>query len=272
MLRKSLAAAIAALSACSAHAMPVDLSGWQSEQHTRTSSATNSGANWTVQGANNDSVFQSVNGRPTVFFDPLADAQGTALSGEITVETNSDDDFVGFVLGYETGEINSTASDFILIDWKQGTQPNGGDGTADEGLAISHVTSASGEGLWGRETSNTPVGVREIARATNLGDTGWVDNQTYSFDLVFTSSLIQVLVDDILELSITAAEAGLTGFADGSFGFYNYSQSSVRYAGISESIVIDPDPDPDPNPVPGPAPLGLLLLGAAALQARRRMS
>ncbi len=45
---------------------------------------------------------------------------------------------------------------------------------------------------------------------------GWNDNQEYIFDIVFTSSLIQVKVDGQTELSYTG------NFTDGSFGFYNF--------------------------------------------------
>jgi MYXO-CTERM domain-containing protein len=57
--------------------------------------------------------------------------------------------------------------------------------------------------------------------------------------------------------------------AGGQFGFYNYAQPSVRYAGFEQEI-IDPDPDPDPAPVPQPGVLALLTVGLAGLVAVRR--
>lgn len=272
MLKRIFATAGLAM-AGSALGAPVDLSSWVSDDHTITAAAT-SGSNWVVQGAGNDSVFQNVNGRPTVFYDFTALSQGTALGGEITVETTSDDDFVGFVLGYQAGEINTaTGTDFYLVDWKQGTQPFGAFGTAQEGLAISHVTAPSGHGLWGRDSSNTPGGVSEIARATNLGATGWNDNQTYTFDIEYTDQVIRVFVDGALELDVTAADFGLSAFDNGSFGFYNYSQSNVRYAGI-EQVVLPPDPGPGPGPAPVPEPgtMALTALALAGLGARRKLA
>lgn len=51
----------------------------------------------------NDSVLQTTNGNPTVFFEAGSNTQGTALAGQITPNSNWDDDFIGFVLGYQSG-------------------------------------------------------------------------------------------------------------------------------------------------------------------------
>ncbi len=69
-------------------AAPVDLSAWSAEGQ----------GNWQLQGGN-DSVLQTSNGLPTVFHNN-ANSQWQQLSGHITVQTASDDDFIGFVLGY----------------------------------------------------------------------------------------------------------------------------------------------------------------------------
>ena len=79
------------------------------------------------------------------------------------------------MLGYDNGEINSNSTEFYLVDWKQAYQNDAGDiGLA--GLAISHVTNAASGNFW-----NHSNGVTEIARATNLGSTGWADNTEYAF-------------------------------------------------------------------------------------------
>lgn len=219
----------------------VDLSTWTAE----------GAGNWVVQ-AGNDSVLQTQNGQPTYFFEAGSNAQGTSLSGEIRVQTTSDDDFIGFVLGYQSGENNSASTDFWLIDWKQNNQ-----GAASRGLALSHVTDTTGAAnvdFWSHAN-----GVSEVQRASNLGNTGWADNTSYSFDLIFTNSLIEVFVDGVKELSYTAADFG-SAFSDGAFGFFNYSQSQVLYSAITEDVV----------PVDAPASIALVMLGAAGLLASRR--
>jgi hypothetical protein len=253
-----LSSAISLLLPVTANATPVDLTGWGENGFKGNDGA----GTWVVQ-PGNDSVLQTINGDPTVFFEAGSNAQGTALSGTIEVETTSDDDFIGFVLGYQDGEFNSVNADFWLIDWKQLDQTFGGK-LATKGLALSHVTGdvaggpSANDSVW--DHTNT---VNEVARGTNLSSTGWNDNQNYVFKLTFTDSVIEVFVDNVLEIS----HAGT--FTDGAFGFYNYSHNQVRYAGIASATL----PPPGPSIVPLPASLPLLLAGFGFLVlARRRKS
>ena len=236
----TLAAVASIVLSTQAHAAPVDLSTW----------TVDGGGNWTLAGDNN-SVFQSLNSAPTVFHNG-ENIQGKSLSGTITVEeAGGDDDFIGFVLGYKQGDIaGNTNTDYILVDWKQGTQSGW-----DAGLSVSRVTGAiqtcgtcTSSNAWQHEGN-----VELLTRANNLGNTGWLDNTTYTFDINFTSTYISVDVNGVEELYIT----GL--FEDGAFGFYNFSQPRVRYAGITEDVA-----DP-PSEVPVPAALPLLTSGLGAL-------
>lgn len=256
----AIATTIGLFSSFNANALAVvDLTGW---------TAQGANSSWNVQ-AGNDTVLQTVNGNPTVFFDPtVASTQGTALSGKIKVETTGDDDFIGFALGYSSGGI-SGSTDFFLVDWKQGNQPYyGNSGSAGSaGLAISHVTgSASLADFW-----NHTGAVNEIERGTNLGSTGWADNTEYLFNIVFQSNLIEIKVDGTLELSITPDDiAGVSTFNDGAFAFYNYSQSQVLYSSITQTNC-----QTNPNAiacqtsnVPEPTTLALMGLGLAGFASR----
>jgi hypothetical protein len=60
----------------------------------------------------------------------------------------------------------------------------------------------------------------------------------YDFALTYTSDRIEIAIDGQLIFEVAAAEVGLT-FEAGRFGFYNYSQSGVRYADFSEGAVED---------------------------------
>lgn len=234
-----------------AYAVPVDLSDWKAD----------GGGNWTLQ-SSNDGVKQSRNSRPTVFFNDR-DSQGTALSGSIEVQTTNDDDFVGFVLGYNERDLFADTADYILVDWKQGTQSDW-----DAGMAISRVTGsidARGTDVFADAWTHTG-NVTLLERARTLGNTGWEDNTPYLFDIIFTESNIKVLVDDVLQFDIKGT------FQNGSFGFYNFSQPDVLYAGITEEDAPDPGPGngQEPSPVPTPASFGLLILGLLGLVVTRR--
>lgn len=246
------AAAVFCVAGGASNAASVDLTGWAENGNPNNNAGT-----WTVQ-PGNDSVYQSINGTPTVFFNPGANAQGTQLGGTISVSTSdTDDDFIGFVLGYQDNEINSNTADFWLVDWKRGAQSG-----QTAGLALSHVsgdlqgTNTGTGGQWWQH--DAPV--NEVQRASTLGTTGYVRGQTYTFDLVFTQNLIEVMVDGVTELSFTSADNGGL-FTDGSFGFYNFSQPKVTYAGITQAAL--------PS-VPLPAALPMLLAGVAGLSLIRR--
>jgi hypothetical protein len=235
--------AAALLLSSSAMADSVDLSSW----------AGTAGGNWNVQGTGNDSVLQSVNGQPTMFYNNQ-DSQGLALSGTIKAISGWDDDYIGFVLGYNDGDLNNSAADYILIDWKRGNQSG-----ADRGLAISHVTGSIQNNINNDAWLHQGV-VSELQRGSTLFDTGWVYGTEYTFDLIFTSSLIEVSVNGNTELSISGS------FNNGSFGFYNYSQSNVLYAGIEENAV---------PAVPVPAALFMFapaLLGFMGLRRKAKLA
>jgi len=237
------------------HAGLVDLSSWQID----------GSGNWVLPGPPNDSVLQTLNSRPTMFFNDM-DSQGTKLSGTIKVETASDDDFIGFVLGYDDGDLfgSNLTTDYILFDWKQGDQAGW-----DSGMAISRVTGsidasgvATGSNAW---QHNGNVTLLEQA-TTGFGSLGWEDNIEYSFDISFTSTNITIDIDGNEVFNINGA------FEDGSFGFYNYSQPFVRYAGIEEDVIPVQcgAPGQPPCPIPEPSSLVIMLLGLLGIHLKRK--
>ncbi|MGM0584290.1 MAG: PEP-CTERM sorting domain-containing protein [Pseudomonadota bacterium] len=233
--------------------VPVDLSDWTAEGD----------GNWSLEAGNN-AVVQTINGLPTVFYGP-GNARGNALRGTIEVQTTGDDDFIGFVLGYNAGELAGGPTDFILVDWKQALQ----DGY-DPGLAISHVTGpvvdgSTSDDYW-QHTDTVNLLTRSNAAGALYANTGWSDNTEYEFDLEFFASNIKVYVDGNLEIDVNAADYGLGSFSDGAFGFYNFSQPNVRYAGITEETLPPPTGE---IPLPGALPLMAAALGGLALLRRR---
>lgn len=215
-------------------ATPVDLSTWTAEGT----------GTWNVQPGNN-SVIQTVNGNPTVFYSDFK-SFGNQLSGTIRVNTTSDDDFIGFVVGFNPGDLTSASSNFLLVDWKQGTQNFFGC-TGSAGLAVSSVSAGLGNnaGAW----CHQGLGVTELARGASLGNVGWADNTLYTFDIEYTPTNMKVFVDSVLQIDINGS------FSDGRFGFYNYSQANVEYAGITTRVL------PPTGAVPEPTTWAMMLLG-----------
>jgi hypothetical protein len=240
--------ALFCLSGISAFAAPVDLNTWTPQNY-----SANAG-NWSVQGGG-ATVLQTLNGNPTVFLSNQS-ALGTEIQGKIKVETSGDDDFIGFVLGFSAGDFSNAGADYLLIDWKQNTQ--GGFGTA--GLAVSRVTGVA------PAATNFALhngAVTELARGATLGATGWTDNVEYTFGFTFTPTNLQVTVNGIQQINLNG------NFSDGNLGFYNYSQSNVRYSGFTQDVL--PPPPPTPNGVPdGGATAPLLAAGLFSLVALSR--
>jgi hypothetical protein len=226
--------ALASLAGAAVQAAPVNLSTWTAESYEAVSGF---GAGiWSVA-AGYGSVTQTVNGQPTLFYSDFS-VFGTELNGSIRVGSTGDDDFIGFVLGFAPGDSQNPSADYLLIDWKRGTQnynfgtPSASPGgTAPRGLAVSRVSGIpDADEFWQHANlSGTPEssGVEELARAATLGDTGWVSNRDYQFTFDFGPNNLRVLVDDILQFDLTG------DFSNGRFGFYNFSQENVTYSAFT---------------------------------------
>lgn len=245
-----------------AHAIevPIDLTAWQKRGPAGNGS-------WAVA-AGGGSVFQSINGDPTFFVSPTSQID-TTLRGTIRVETTGDDDFIGFVFGFSSPVGTGNDMNYVLFDWKQLDQASGGF-TAREGFSLNRVQGTVTNylpGFWGHTDS---VGFDNLA--TNFGSTlGWADNTEYNFSILYQTGRVKV---DIAGGAFGSGQTVLDvagSFPAGAFGFYNYSQASVRYAGLT----LEDTPSPPPvTAIPEPETYALMLMGLAAVGfvARRRRS
>ncbi len=240
MKNGGLTVVIAFFAATVAEAAIVDLNTWTAESYNAVSGFP--AGDWQVSGGGS-TVTQVNNGQPTLFYSDFQ-AINTNAVGRIRV-TGSDDDFIGFVLGFDPGDTTSAAADYLLLDWKRGTQffnfgaPSASPGgTAFAGLAVSQVTGIpDADEFWQHANlGGTPVGsgLLELARGSGLGNTGWVIGTEYVFDFNFTATQLQVFVDGALEIDIAGS------FSDGRLGFYNFSQADVTYS----SFTIEQIPEP----------------------------
>ena len=245
-----------ALTPSFATAAPVDLNTWTAESYPAVAGF---GAGvWTVN-LDGSAVFQSVNGQPTVFYSDF-NAYNTDVTGRIRVSTGAgDDDYIGFVLGFDPSDTTNAGADYLLVDWKQIDQafdfgnPSTTPGTtAQRGLAVSRVTGIPfADEFWGHvdQAGNPAGGLAELQRGATLSDTGWAHGTEYEFRFIFTPTNLQVFVNGVQQIDVDGA------FADGRLGFYNFSQQSVTYSAFTV--------DPAPNPTPEPGILMLLGVGLA---------
>ena len=251
----------------SSHAAPVNLTTWSQESYPAVAGF--SPGVWTV-GGGGTTVTQSVNGQPTLFVGDF-NAFGTKITGKVRAGNDGDDDYIGFALGFASGDTTNPLANYLLIDWKQGTQnfdfgtpSTSAGGLAPAGLAVSRVTGIpDADEFWQHDNlAGTPAGsgLIELARGTTLGNVGWTDGTEYEFTFDFGPNDLEVFVNGVKQLDISGS------FSDGRLAFYNFSQSSVVYSAFE----LDEGSFPPDNKVPEPASWALLALGLAGLSFSRR--
>lgn len=255
-LKPVLAFMFCASMATSASAVPIDLSSWSAL--TLDYAGGQPAGNWVLGGGNTE-VTQTVNADPSFFLNNV-NQTSYSIDGTWQVQTNSDDDYMGFVFGYQN------SSNFYLFDWKQGTQSYVGQ-TANEGMTIKKMTGGTGDGLTDLSLAefweNTgDVGDMDVLATNHGGTKGWADGMLYDFHLDFntTAGEFSIVVKEGLTTLWDVTVSDST-FSSGEFGFYNFSQSTVRYAGFEQTGGII---------VPEPSILALLALGLTGIVFVRR--
>ncbi|WP_298949654.1 MBG domain-containing protein [uncultured Polaribacter sp.] len=213
----------------------VDLSTWEQRGDL------NNG-NW-VYDSNANSVKQTTNSNPTFYVSDQNFINKT-ITGEIYVNTSSDDDFIGFVLGFE----EPTASllnryKFLLVDWKQLDQDPSNNTLAKAEIRLIYYDKAAndpGNIFWSTPTQTSTWGVIDTYDPSpSFPDVnsqgGWEEFKTIEFKTVYSENNVKIFFDfgdgnftkvfDVDASSVPFFES----FPEGRVGFYNYSQNEVIY-------------------------------------------
>lgn len=202
-------------------AIPLDFNNLTNE--TLTNVCNSQPANWVVD-ADNLGGTQEANSYPTVgLFGADAKANVTFVV-DVTVTGNQDDDFFGFVLGYDPGDFTNPNADFLLLDWKKSansmklSRVQGITGTP--GCANTNLPNWD---LWSKSNSVTLLSTA----AASPGASAWSFGQTYRFEITYTDTNISVRINGVQHFNLTAPAN--TTWPDGQLGFYNFSQPGVNY-------------------------------------------
>lgn len=233
----------------SASAANVALSGWTQQGGV---------ADWRVQPSGSsvkvvapDPDFPRTNGQSSFFVSPF-NAAGT-FKVNLTPNTEADDDYIGFAVGY-TAPVNNETCDvttpcgtqFYLFDWKKATEVEGGQAlTADqggqEGFSLMHVRGA--RDLRNPDTGSHPACFWTHEDVDNFCEVlgtdfgfqkGYQFGITYTFQITYSASQLKIVLlgsggNADRTIFDVAAPSG-TPYPAGRFAFYNYSQPNTEYS------------------------------------------
>jgi uncharacterized repeat protein (TIGR01451 family) len=180
-------------------------------------------ANWVLSNGNTV-VTQVVNADPSIFISDFV-LTGDLVEGSWKVNTSSDDDFMGFVFGFQDTQ------HFYLFDWKQGTQNHRG--FSERGMTVKVVNADSplnGFDLW--PTAGNGTRVQSLYHNT----IPWQDFVEYGFRLEFQPGEFTITVTQGATVLASFTIQDST-YANGRFGFYNYSQDAVIYSGFTRATI-----------------------------------
>src|SRR6056297_2268214 len=190
-------------------------------------------------------VEQTKNGQPTFLINKKEEVINAVIKGTILVDQNAgDDDFIGFVLGYNKND--DEKYDLIIFDWKALAQTVGDNRIAYEGYRLIKYTNVDldneinnnrtkfEEYFWGKQDITNEKKVL----ATNYNKDGWRHGNEYFFEILYSDTKIRVRVDGEEIFNVEGS------FSAGNFGFYNYSQKDVTYGKVKSAQVTSNSANP----------------------------
>ena len=203
-------------------APPIDLSTWTVIQYKFTDRPD---PNWALSN-NNTVATQTVNSDASILIGDF-DITDKVVEGSWRVDSNNDNDYIGFVFGYQG------PGQYYLFDWKK-TDQSAEAGFAEKGMSLKVVDVVNGGeptelDLWPTSGSDNV----SVLRHNNIG---WMSFTDYNFHLEFHAGHFTIEVRE----GVTVLESWSIfddKFTNGLFGFYNYSQGTVVYQCSAQQII-----------------------------------
>ncbi|MDA8016718.1 MAG: carboxypeptidase regulatory-like domain-containing protein, partial [Thermoanaerobaculia bacterium] len=189
----------------------IDLQNWTVETFASTNLSPPSW-NFSTDGTR---VHQTANNEASVVYSDFP-AHGPRIKGQMRFE--SDDDYVGYVVGFEPGDTSNPDADYLLVTWKGKSEGNN-----PLGLRVYRIRGVP-TNFWRLDLDGA---AELLATASTLGGSKWTENKNYRVEIESTANHFRLWINDGLELDV-AAPVG-DSLPSGRVGFYCHSQSSAKF-------------------------------------------